>query len=82
MHFSNINISKHPTNQNTLRFEPLPDIGNLLPINTPKAYAPIKTKIKATIHKYKNNLWLITIIGGLIVLILGTWILVKIGVLH
>ncbi len=65
--------------------ERLPDLdllpkGNLLPTKTPKAYAAIN-KGKIIISKYKDNIWIVTIVGGLIVLILGTWILKKAGII-
>lgn len=51
------------------------------PTNKPKKYAK-KITLKTIINQYKDNIWAATIIGGLIVLILGTYILYKIGIIH
>jgi len=67
--------------ENNQSLEPVRETGNLLPINTPKAYTIIN-KTKTTIDKYKNNIWTVTIIGGLIVLILGTVFLKLAGVIR
>jgi hypothetical protein len=75
-----LDAMKNQQGKKALFFKPLEPIGSGFSIKTQKAHAVIK-RVKTIISKYNNNIWVVTIIGGLVVLILGTIILVKLGYL-
>lgn len=69
-------------------FEDLPDWGTAEDGSDLYDRGVISDKISSAMKAIKNfflrskdNLWAVTVLGGLLVIILGTWILVKIGII-